>query len=184
MNYLAFLNALQAGSLLNAASMQEFPQGPQRRREVTIAYSPARESINEDWHYGWLLARMPDSNFNCTRRQRISSPDAYGAYPFWDQVRVSSAFWRSRAVCRPTSTALTPTARRRKQIDALGGMPLNGFRRTKRPGCPGLCHCLIHRINHRCNKRSLSVGWGKALPDSWRGNVGIAALYPPCPLDR
>lgn len=83
--YLAFLNALQAGSLLNAASMQEFLKD-RSAAGVTIAYSPARESINEDWHYGFgFWHECQSSSFNCTSATRISSPGAYGAYPFWDR---------------------------------------------------------------------------------------------------
>lgn len=85
--YLAFLDALQAGRLLNTTSMQEFLKD-RTATGVTIAYSPARESISEDWHYGfgfWHECRS--SSFNCTPATRMSSPGTYGAYPFWDRSK-------------------------------------------------------------------------------------------------
>jgi len=51
----------------------------------SIAYSPALEGINEDWHYGlgnWIECHS--STFNCDQVTRVSSPGAYGAYPFID----------------------------------------------------------------------------------------------------
>ena len=50
-----------------------------------IVSSPARKSINEDWHYGfgnWIECHS--ELFNCTESTRVSSPGAYGAYPFID----------------------------------------------------------------------------------------------------
>lgn len=85
--YLAFLNALRAGQLLNSASMAEMLKD-HTGSGVSIAYSPARESIGEDWHYGFgLWHECPSSSYNCTPGSRISSPGAYGAYPFWDRAK-------------------------------------------------------------------------------------------------
>lgn len=85
--YLAFLNALRAGQLLNSASMSEMLKD-HTGSGVSIAYSPARESIGEDWHYGFgLWHECQSSSYNCTPGTRISSPGAYGAYPFWDRAK-------------------------------------------------------------------------------------------------
>ena len=51
---------------------------------VTIAYSPAA-ATGEDWHYGfgtWIECHSTSNN--CTKTTKISSPGAYGAYPFID----------------------------------------------------------------------------------------------------
>lgn len=83
--YLAFLKALKSNALLNADSMTEFLKD-RTAAGVTIVYSPVSE-IGEEWHYGfgfWHECRSP--TFNCTPGARISSPGAYGAYPFWDRT--------------------------------------------------------------------------------------------------
>ena len=53
--------------------------------ERTEHTSPVIKYINEDWGYGfgnWFECHAP--SFNCTTRTRVSSPGAYGAYPFID----------------------------------------------------------------------------------------------------
>lgn len=83
--YLAFLDALQAGRLLNGTSMQELLRD-RTGTKTSIAYSPAREALGEDWHYGYgFWHECASSTFNCQVAARISSPGAYGAYPFWDR---------------------------------------------------------------------------------------------------
>jgi CubicO group peptidase (beta-lactamase class C family) len=82
--YLAFLKALKDGKLLNARSMSEFLKD-RTADGVTIVASPVMADIGEDWHYGfgfWHECQSP--TFNCSPGTRISSPGAYGAYPFWD----------------------------------------------------------------------------------------------------
>lgn len=82
--YLAFLNALKNGSLLNSASMTKLLAD--QTASATISYSPTIESLNEDWHYGFgLWHECQSPTFNCTAGVRVSSPGAYGAYPFWDR---------------------------------------------------------------------------------------------------
>lgn len=85
--YLAFLKALQAGSLLNSNSMAILLQD--RTAGLSVDYSPALESINEDWHYGFgYWHECQGNSFNCnTATTRISSPGTYGAYPFWDRSK-------------------------------------------------------------------------------------------------
>lgn len=54
--------------------------------EANIGNSPALSGIGEDWHYGfgvWIECHQnPFSESACTPEQQISSPGAYGAYPF------------------------------------------------------------------------------------------------------
>lgn len=82
--YLAFLKALKAGSLLNAASMSQLLAD--HTASATIVYSPTVTGLGEDWHYGFgLWHECQSATFNCTAGSRVSSPGAYGAYPFWDR---------------------------------------------------------------------------------------------------
>lgn len=84
--YLAFLKALKNNALLNASSMTEFLKD-RTAAGVPIVYSPVTD-IGEEWHYGfgfWHECQSP--TFNCTPGKRISSPGAYGAYPFWDRTK-------------------------------------------------------------------------------------------------
>ena len=82
--YLDFLKALKAGQLLNTASMNLLLAD--RTTSVTMAYSPAMTGLSEDWHYGYgLWQECQSATYNCTAGSRISSPGAYGAYPYWDR---------------------------------------------------------------------------------------------------
>lgn len=82
--YMAFLKALKNGSLLNSTSMGQLLAD--HTASVTIAYSPALVGAGGDWHYGFgLWHECQSPTFNCTAGTRVSSPGAYGAYPFWDR---------------------------------------------------------------------------------------------------
>jgi len=82
--YMAFLLALKNGEILNADSMALLLTD--YTADVNITYSPALDSLMEDWHYGFgLWHECESSTFNCTAGERISSPGAYGSYPFWDR---------------------------------------------------------------------------------------------------
>jgi len=53
---------------------------------ATMVYSPSVVGLGEDWHYGFgLWHECQNPAFNCTAGARVSSPGAYGAYPFWDR---------------------------------------------------------------------------------------------------
>lgn len=83
--YLDFLKAFKAGQLLNAQHMAlmltDYTAAAQ------ISYSPVKESLNEEWHYGFgIWHECQNTQFNCVAGARISSPGAYGAYPFWDKT--------------------------------------------------------------------------------------------------
>ena len=84
--YLDFLKALKGGSLLNAATMNQLLTD--QTATAAIVYSPALLGLGEDWHYGfgsWHECQSPI--FNCIAGARISSPGAYGAYPYWDREK-------------------------------------------------------------------------------------------------
>lgn len=82
--YQAFLQAFAAGTLLNQTLMDEMLKDQISGK--TIQYSPVQETLQEDWHYGFgMWHECAAKSFNCTAGQRISSPGAYGAYPFWDR---------------------------------------------------------------------------------------------------
>ncbi|MDP3089583.1 MAG: serine hydrolase domain-containing protein [Nitrospira sp.] len=84
--YMAFLKALKNGSLLNSTSMGQLLAD--HTASVVIAYSPALVGAGEDWHYGFgLWHECQSPTFNCTAGTRVSSPGAYGAYPFWDRSK-------------------------------------------------------------------------------------------------
>ncbi|OGW49727.1 MAG: hypothetical protein A2V62_12045 [Nitrospirae bacterium RBG_19FT_COMBO_58_9] len=84
--YMAFLKALKDGSLLNAASMSQLLAD--HTASATIVYSPAVVGLGEDWHYGFgLWHECQSATFNCTAGTRVSSPGAYGGYPFWDRSK-------------------------------------------------------------------------------------------------
>ncbi len=82
-DYLDFLDDFAHGRLLSAALQSSMIAD--NTRDVAIRYSPALEGVEEDWHYGlglWL--ECPSATFDCASITRVSSPGAYGAYPFLD----------------------------------------------------------------------------------------------------
>lgn len=82
--YMAFLKALRNGMLLNAASMNQLLTD--QTAASMMVYSPAVAGLGEDWHYGFgLWHECQSATYNCTPGARVSSPGAYGAYPFWDR---------------------------------------------------------------------------------------------------
>lgn len=88
--YLAFLDALRKGELLNAASMGQLLAD--HTASVTIVSSPIAaappDGLGEDWHYGFgLWHECQSPTFNCAPGTRVSSPGIYGAYPFWDRSK-------------------------------------------------------------------------------------------------
>jgi len=84
--YLNFLKTLRDGSLLSSTSLSQLITD--HIAYSTIAYSPTITGLNEDWHYGLgIWHECKNSSFNCTPGQRLSSPGAYGAYPFWDRTK-------------------------------------------------------------------------------------------------
>ena len=83
--YLDFLSALKKGKILDANSMAQLLSD--RTATAKFAYSPAA-ALGEIWHYGFgSWHECQSSSFNCSPATRISSPGAYGAYPFWDRSK-------------------------------------------------------------------------------------------------
>lgn len=81
--YLDFLSALRRGQLLNTTLMAQL-LSDKTAAPVTIGYSPLT-TIGEEWHYGQgLWHECQSATWNCSAAQRVSSPGAYGSYPFWD----------------------------------------------------------------------------------------------------
>jgi len=82
-DYLDYLGKLYKRELLNDDSLEQ--QRFDYTKNAVIVNSPALEEINQDWHYGlgvWLECNSP--SYNCNEVTRVSSPGAYGAYPFID----------------------------------------------------------------------------------------------------
>lgn len=80
-DYLDFIRSYQRGNLLSASLKQQAMSD--QLQNATIAYSPARAALNQDWHYGFgLWLECSASSFNCSNIRYYSSPGAYGAYPF------------------------------------------------------------------------------------------------------
>lgn len=83
--YLDFLSALKAGKLLSSDMMQQYLID--RTTNAKLVYSPAAV-LGETWHYGLgYWHECQNASFNCTAATRISSPGAYGAYPYWDRAK-------------------------------------------------------------------------------------------------
>ncbi len=81
--YVDFLEALYKKEILNNDLINQMTSD--QISGATIGYSPALSAIGEDWHYGfgnWIECHANPNN--CTQTTRISSPGAYGAYPFID----------------------------------------------------------------------------------------------------
>lgn len=82
--YMAFLKSLRNNALLNPASMNDLLAD--HTASATVTYSPVLAGLGEDWHYGFgLWHECQSAVYDCTAGTRISSPGAYGAYPFWDR---------------------------------------------------------------------------------------------------
>ncbi len=81
--YLDFLEALHNKTILSPTLINQMFSD--QISNATVVYSPAVNGITEDWHYGfgnWIECHAIP--FNCTGTTKISSPGAYGAYPFID----------------------------------------------------------------------------------------------------
>lgn len=82
-DYLAFVRGMWKGELLSTG-MQSMMLSDQIA-SATIGNSPSLTGLQEDWHYGfggWI--ECPVDDFNCSEVTRVSSPGAYGSYPFID----------------------------------------------------------------------------------------------------
>ncbi len=82
--YIDFLEALHNEDILSHDLITQMQSD--QLDEAEVAYSPVIESIGLDWHYGfgdWIECDANPFDVSCVTG-RISSPGAYGAYPFID----------------------------------------------------------------------------------------------------
>lgn len=81
--YLKFLKELKNGNVVPQQLMTSAYND--RLQGVHIGYSPALVALKFDWHYGYgAWIECNSVVFNCTKTSRISSPGAYGSYPYID----------------------------------------------------------------------------------------------------
>lgn len=81
--YIEFLEALYHEEILTTELINLMTTD--QLGSATIAYSPAMDATGYDWHYGygsWIECNF--AQFDCDPATRVSSPGAYGAYPFID----------------------------------------------------------------------------------------------------
>ena len=81
--YMGFLRALYQGQLFSDATLATLLNDYVQASSITN--SPLLKQLGQDWHYGlgfWI--ECSSAQFNCVDKWRISSPGAYGAYPFID----------------------------------------------------------------------------------------------------
>jgi len=84
LEYFAFLKAFKNGELLSSSLMNEMLSDQIANSELT--YSPLIVALNEAWHYGFgSWQECQNTTYNCVSGTRISSPGAYGSYPYWDR---------------------------------------------------------------------------------------------------
>ena len=82
-DYLEFLEALYNKAILNTELINQMTTD--QIGSASVGNSPVLNQLGEDWHYGFGNWIECDTNpNNCAQTTRISSPGAYGAYPFID----------------------------------------------------------------------------------------------------
>jgi hypothetical protein len=84
--YMAFLRALSHGTLLSSNMLSQMLTD--QTASTTRGASPIYSRLGFDWHYGFGLWHECDNPvYNCVPGTRVSSPGAFGAYPFWDRSK-------------------------------------------------------------------------------------------------
>lgn len=81
--YMKFLKKLKAGLVISRELMNI--AYTDRIAGAKIGNSPIVKALNQDWHYGygsWIECNS--KKFNCPKTTRLSSPGAYGSYPYID----------------------------------------------------------------------------------------------------
>jgi len=81
--YFEFLKAIYKQTILTPELIMQMTSD--QIANSIITNSPVINGLSEDWHYGfgnWIECHS--ENFNCSQVTRVSSPGAYGAYPFID----------------------------------------------------------------------------------------------------
>lgn len=83
--YMNFLKALTSLQILNSNSLSLLLTD--YTLNLTLSYSPVYQGMNETWHYGFgLWHECQNTVWSCDPGTRVSSPGAYGSYPFWDRT--------------------------------------------------------------------------------------------------
>lgn len=82
-DYLAFLAKLVDDRILGEGGLERL--GTDQLGSASIANSPVLDARGEDWHYGFgVWIECAAEVYDCGEPTRISSPGAFGAYPFID----------------------------------------------------------------------------------------------------
>ncbi len=82
-DYMLFLEAIYKQAILTPSLINQLSSD--QISGALTENSPALNQLGEDWHYGYgAWIECPETPYNCTQTRRISSPGAYGAYPFID----------------------------------------------------------------------------------------------------
>jgi CubicO group peptidase (beta-lactamase class C family) len=85
--YMAFLRSLFNADLLTDETRAELFSDHTPAGSVTMIHSPIELALNETWHYdlgNWRECAHEEWQDDCDELGRVSSPGAYGAYPFID----------------------------------------------------------------------------------------------------
>ena len=89
-DYASILRALVAGELLTPESMEALTQDNTPSATVAMEYVPETGTEYGTWHYAlgcWRECFGADYDAsNCDAPGVVSSPGAFGFYPWWDQV--------------------------------------------------------------------------------------------------
>ena len=81
-DYINFLRAYKNADFYSSSAIVDNATSD-KISNATIAYSPTTLGLMEDWHYGYgLWIECHSETFDCTATTQVSSPGAYGAYPF------------------------------------------------------------------------------------------------------
>ena len=86
--YGAILTALLAGELLSSESMEQLTTDRTPSASVVLSNVPNAASQSGEWHYALGCWRECPGNYdaeNCDAPGVVSSPGAFGFYPWWDQ---------------------------------------------------------------------------------------------------
>lgn len=115
-DYMDFLSALKKGQLLNPTSMNHLLAD--HTAAVNISYSPLA-AIGEVWHYGYgLWQECQSASYNCTPGSRVSSPGAYGAYPYWDRSKAYTGLVARQGALGTYTKGLTIERAVRPKVEA------------------------------------------------------------------
>ena len=107
-DYAMILTALVAGELLSEESVNQLTADRTPSSSVTLLSTPTA-TFEGEWHYALGCWRECPGNYeeeNCDAAGVISSPGAFGFYPWWDQAH---GIWGVIALKYPVPTGATIT---------------------------------------------------------------------------